>query len=139
MKQTVIKHIAGLMLAIEICQQKMQHCCQDEERHHWQSVIRTHKANIDLIAREYLPSGSGFDAGTQVDLFNSKLTKIRLTTRYHHMNENGIYDGWTGHNITLRPTFLGARITAITGKNRNDIKGYIGETILHALEQEVDL
>jgi hypothetical protein len=83
--------------------------------------------------RDLLPSGSGFDAGTEIVSGNNK--KVTLSTSYHHMNENGYYDGWTGHEIILTPSFNGYDMR-ITGKDRNGIKDYIGDVFTHCLDEE---
>ena len=76
---------------------------------------------------DMLPSGSGWDCGTKIDLDKSHATKIVLYGSYHHMHESGMYDGWTDHTITVTPSFSGINIR-ISGRNRNDIKDYLAET-----------
>jgi hypothetical protein len=73
-----------------------------------------------------LPSGSGIDCGTKIDLDNSTSDKIILLVSFHHMDDNGYYDGWSEHEIIVTPAFYGIDIR-ITGKNRNDIKEYLTE------------
>lgn len=59
-----------------------------------------------LELEDFLPSGSGIDSGTKIDLEKSQPDKIILTFDFHHMNEDGFYDGWsTGWKVTVRPTF----------------------------------
>jgi hypothetical protein len=108
--------------------------CQKLGNHDWYT---NHSEALERIARDYLPSGSGIDSGTQIDLDATGFDKIVLTTSYHHMNENGCYDGWTDHKITIRPSFLGLDIT-IGGRNRNDIKDYLHEVFHHCLSSECD-
>lgn len=91
-------------------------CCEDQIRH---------------MVREFLPSGSGFDGGTQFNQAKSTPDKLVFETEYHHMNE-GFYDGWSKHTITVKPSFGGFHMT-ISGKNRNDIKDYIGQVFDCAL------
>lgn len=100
----------------------------------WQS---NHSETLERIARDYLPSGSGIDSGTTIDLDATDIDKIVLTTSYHHMNENGMYDGWTDHKITIRPSFLGLDIN-IGGRNRNDIKDYLHDVFSSCLSSEFD-
>lgn len=70
-----------------------------------------------------LPSGSGIDAGIQL---NDKSTaqKIMFNFGFHHMNENGYYEGWTEHKLTITPNF-GSFDIRISGTNRNGIKEYL--------------
>ena len=76
-----------------------------------------------------LPSGSGFDNGTQIELLSD--TKAVFLVSFHHM------DGWTDHTVTVKPTFSGLSIS-VSGKNKNDIKEYIAETFYQALSEEVN-
>ena len=92
---------------------------------------------IEFVERNILPSGSGFDSGTTIDLDNSNDKKITFITSFHHLNENGFYDGWTEHKVIIRPTFYGIDIK-VTGKDRNDIKDYIGEMFSHVLNDDFD-
>ena len=89
---------------------------------------------IDWITEQFLPSGSGIDCGTKIDLDHSTPTKLVLTCEYHHMNENGMYDGWTHHIITVTPTFDGIAIK-VGGRDRNDIKCYLGDIFHECLSQ----
>jgi hypothetical protein len=102
-----------------------------------------HSATIEHIEKEYLPSGSGFDSGTKVDLSEPRgmcrsdgQTRIILTTAYHHMNENGMYDGWTEHEITVIPNLLHGYTLKISGRNRNDIKEYLHDVFTAALDAQ---
>ena len=98
--------------------------------------LNRHSATIDAIAKE-LPSGSGIDNGTRVDLDRSTADKIVLTTSFHHMNDGGYYDGWTDHTITVTPTFTGIALR-ISGRDRNQIKEYLYQTFDHALTTEYE-
>lgn len=92
---------------------------------------------LDALAREFLPSGSGFDAGTQFDRDGSRASVIRFTTAFHHMNESGYYDGWTQHAVTLRASLSGFPDMRVTGRDRNGIKEYIGDAFAEALRLPV--
>lgn len=87
--------------------------------------------------QQLLPSGSGIDQGTQVDTDESHAEKIVLRTSFHHMNDGGMYDGWTEHTIIVTPSFRGINLR-ISGHNRNDIKEYLYETFEYALTREVE-
>lgn len=84
--------------------------------------------------QDMLPSGSGIDCGTKVNLPKSRAEKLVLTASFHHMNEAGYYDGWTEHTITVTPSFSGLNIR-VSGRNRNDIKDYLCDTYYHTLTQ----
>jgi hypothetical protein len=86
-------------------------------------------------AENKLPSGSGFDSGTTLDLDASTSEKLVFRTSFHHMDENGCYDGWTEHTITVRPSLeFGFNLT-ISGRNRNDIKSYMAEQFGYILRE----
>ena len=76
---------------------------------------------------EHLPSGSGFDSGTTFDREESTPEKLIFHTSFHHMNEGGMYDGWTEHTVTVTPSFHLGCYVKVSGRNRNDIKDYIAE------------
>jgi hypothetical protein len=83
------------------------------------------------------PSGSGIDNGTQIALDNSTGNKLVFTTAFHHMDEGGMYDGWTYHVITIRPSLQFGFDMKITGSNRNDIKEYLSEVYSNWLDKQV--
>lgn len=85
------------------------------------------------LAKEYLPSGSGFDAGSRI--FEVTPYKITIETDFHHMDENGYYDGWTTHKVKAYSTFDGNEII-VTGKDRNQIKEYIADTFHYVLFEQ---
>ena len=84
-----------------------------------------------------LPSGSGWDCGTKLDYEKSNPDKLVFYGSYHHMNENGMYDGWTEHTIIVTPSLAFGFDVKITGRDRNDIKDYLGEMFQHALSEPV--
>ncbi len=84
-------------------------------------------------AHAYLPSGSGFDNGTEIDE-RSTPSRLVLLTSFHHMDENGNYDGWTSHTVTVTPTFAGLDVR-VSGRDRNNIKDYIADVFRAALEE----
>src|SRR5208282_4608245 len=66
-----------------------------------------HEEHILSLVEDYMPSGSGFDSGTKIDLDRSHADKLVFNTAYHHMNESGMYDGWTEHTVTVLPSLHG--------------------------------
>lgn len=95
-----------------------------------------HEDTLEACA-DLLPSGGGFDSGTKIDLDASREDKIVFLTAFHHMNDSGMYDGWTDHVVTAKPSFIGINVT-VGGRNRRDIKDYIGETFDYALTRDVE-
>lgn len=92
-----------------------------------------HADNVNAMVRYHLPSGSGFDAGTNFDWYKSRPDCLVFRTSYHHMNEAGYYCGWTEHVIRVRPAFDGIKID-ISGENRNGIKDLIHDTFSNSLD-----
>ena len=92
-----------------------------------------HEDRIEELAKE-LPSGSGFDSGTKVDLDRSSGEVIVLTTAYHHMNENGFYDGWTEHVVKVVASLQFGFRLKISGPNRNGIKEMMYDEFNYALD-----
>ena len=97
-----------------------------------------HEARIEELVKNYMPSGSGFDCGTKIDLDKSTPEKLVFYTDFHHMNEVGYYDGWTEHRITVRPSLAFGFTLTISGKNRNEIKDYIHQVFDCALNEEIE-
>lgn len=96
-----------------------------------------HTDAAEDLVKEYMPSGSGFDAGTKIDFDKTTPERLTFTTSFHHMNENGYYDGWTKHNVVVTPSLAFGFNLRVTGRDRNDIKDYIAETFQDALSDEL--
>lgn len=98
--------------------------CMDTGHKYWE---QKHMETIDnmLVA---LPNGSGFDQGVKLNLpaCSTRLLKEKIVFEFsfHHLNENGYYDGWTDHTLIIRPAFQGGYHMHITGRNKNGIKEY---------------
>lgn len=100
-----------------------------------------HAECIDSLVRDHMPSGSGFDAGTQFDIephVASPADLLVFQTAFHHMNESGMYDGWTNHKIIVRPSLQHGFTLSVTGRDRNGIKEYIADVFHAALDSESD-
>lgn len=100
-----------------------------------------HLANLqhkvgDQLAKllEYAPSGSGFDSGTCIEEESSGCDKLVFTTSYHHMNDAGMYDGWTDHKIIVKPCLAHGYTLRVTGSNRNGVRQYIGDIFAEWLD-----
>lgn len=97
-----------------------------------------HEETIEYLVKRFMPSGSGFDSGTKIDLDRSTKDKLVFTTSYHHMSEHGYYDGWTEHSVIVTPSLAFGFIMRITGRNRNDIKDYMYESFYTALNEDCE-
>jgi hypothetical protein len=90
------------------------------------------------IEKNLLPSGSGIDTGTKISRLRFKQGAVRLSLEFHHMNENGYYDGWTEHTVLVSPDLRYGFTLHVGGKDRNQIKDYLGDTYDACLREEVD-
>lgn len=98
---------------------------------------KKHEEAIHVILSHF-PSGSGFDTGTKIDLTRSTPEKLVFGVSFHHMNENGMYDGWTAHTVTVKASLLYGVMFVISGRNRDNIKDHITEIFSDVLEEEVE-
>ena len=86
-----------------------------------------HKETIESLASDHLPSGSGFDSGSTFDFEASKPNRLVFNTSFHHMTEHGYYDGWTEHSVIVTPDLHSGFNLHVTGRDRREIKEYIGD------------
>lgn len=107
--------------------------CEATNNKNW---LELHEDRLSALVKEHMPSGSGFDSGTEIKLDECTGDKLIFFTAFHHINEMGGYDGWTNHTVKISPSFHGFNMR-ITGRDRNDIKEYIGDTFHHALNMEI--
>lgn len=107
--------------------------CIKDENTIW---IQTHEETL-LELSQHLPHGSGIESA--IDVSNSLPNKIILNVSYHHMNENGYYDGYTYHIIKITPDLSSGFNLSISGKNRNDIKEYLYECFYTSLNELISL
>lgn len=98
--------------------------CQNTHNKEWE---RKHEESVRQIVRDFMPSGSGWDEGTKIDMVESGPNMLYLYGSFHHMNEFGMYDGWTSHVIRVRPSLADGFYMTIGGQNRNDIKEHLHE------------
>ena len=125
-KRPLYREIAALITAIGNCKKSGNNEWFDK-----------HNERLDALL-ELLPSGSGVDNGTKLQMQSCTAQKLVFTFGFHHMNDVGMYDDWTEHTLTVNPSFDGIDLH-ISGRNKNDIKEYLYETYHYALTQEVEI
>ncbi len=108
--------------------------CEKHDNDVW---FDNHTTKIEELVKNRMPSGSGFDSGTTIDLDYSTGEKLMFFTAFHHMNENGFYDDWTNHRVTVTASLDNQINVKVSGKNRNDIKDYIKEIFYDVLTNEI--
>ncbi len=114
--------IAYLVAAIENCKKSGNVEWQD-----------THTDRLTRLVADKMPSGSGIDNGTKIDLYRSKPEKLVFCTSFHHTDPHGSYDGWTEHTIFVTASLLGGPHLRIVGSNRNEIKEYLHDVFYEVL------
>lgn len=107
--------------------QAREHCAERDNME-WHNK---HTETILGMLENDAPSGSGFDNGTSLDLVMSTPEKLVFHTSFHHMNDGGMYDGWTEHSVIVRASLAFGIDVRVTGRDRGGIKDYIGD-VFHA-------
>jgi len=126
MNRPFYQYLAGALTARENCKK----ADNAEWLDRWESRLE----QLDKL----LPSGSGFDAGSVVVKGESSSRQIVIATSFHHMDENGSYDGWTEHRLLVKPDLAFGFTVTVGGRNRNDIKDYIAEAFDSVLRGEIN-
>jgi hypothetical protein len=98
--------------------------CVERGNAEWEAK---HAEAISKLMADTAPSGGGIDNGTEIDLDASTGEKLVFHAGFHHMDENGMYDGWTEHTVTVVPSLTSRFLLKIGGRDRNDIKEYLHE------------
>lgn len=93
--EKVYRKIARSLQARENC---LKHPEPFQTRDEW---AERHLDEALRLTDQFLPSGSGFDSGTKLVIEESSSDKLVFTTEFHHMDENGGYDGWMYYKITV--------------------------------------
>jgi hypothetical protein len=96
-----------------------------------------HSETIVQLVADFMPSGSGWDEGTKIDVDASHADKFVFYGAFHHMNDGGFYDGWTTHVVTVTPSLLNDFNIRISGRDRNDIKEYLHEMFSTCLQEVI--
>lgn len=110
--------------------------CENCRKSGNQEWLDKHTGHLDQLVRDHLPGGSGFDSGTRLD-DQSTSERLVFNTSFHHMHESGMYDGWTDHTVVVRPSLPFGFTLRVTGRDRNNIKDYIGEMFDQALRTTI--
>lgn len=110
--------------------------CEKISTDHARGMAIRWEARITRLVKEHMPRGSGFDCGTQLGA-DSDGNRLVFKTEFHHMGEDGGYDGWTEHTVRVTPSLVLEFALTISGRNRNGIKDYIAECFDAALRTGV--
>ncbi|WKV22115.1 hypothetical protein Phage2-1_00115 [Achromobacter phage 2-1] len=99
--------------------------------------LNKHAERMKGLTKELAPSGSGFNSGTQFQLHDSRPDRLVFVTNFQHMSDHGYYEGWTEHQVIVKPSLAHGFELKVHGPNRNDIKSYIAEMFDSFLMVEV--
>lgn len=110
--------------------------CEQQANTEW---FEKHTETIQQLVKAHMPSGSGLDCGTKLDLDASKPQKLVFHAPFHHMNEGGMYDGWTDHTYTVTPCLMFGLKIKISGRDRNQIKEMLHEEFNCALSTDIEV
>ena len=88
---------------------------------------------IEELCKNCLPSGSGIDCGTTLNLDKSTPERLVFDASFHHMDECGFYDGWTDYQVIVTPSLWAGMTLRVTGRNKRNIKEYLAYTYREAL------
>jgi len=100
-----------------------------------------HTERLEKMTADYMPSGSGIDIGTKIELADCTPEKLVFYSSYHHMNEVGMYDGWIDFTITVTPSLANGIDINIIGdfsEEHEDIDDYLFGVYDMALREEIE-
>lgn len=104
------------------------------------SALQYQEEVLECIEEDFLPYGSGFDAGCKISLEDSSHDKIVITSAYHKLNEYGYYEGWIDLIVTVTPSLILDFVLTIDGEGIDDLdREYLQDEFGNALGQLVTL
>lgn len=104
--------------------------CVESGNDEWRA---RHRESVERLVKEFMPSGAGIDCGTKFDFDASNGERLVFVVDFHHLDSGGGYDGWTRHFVTVKASLQFGFRLSISGRNRNDIKEYLGDVYGEAL------
>ena len=115
--------------------------CKESKKDSYPAMSETYELMVERIEhlmKEFMPSGSGCDKGTQFDFCSSKPNKLVLLVGFHHMDDNGYYCGWTEHKVIITSDLrYDGPMIRITGRDRRMVKDYLGDLFHHCLNKDI--
>lgn len=129
MSKPLYQQLASLFIAWQNCQ---------TSKFHRPDAVDNHREMMTTLVKRYMPSGSGFDVGTAIDLDRTTPECLVFHTSFHPMDEHGFYENWLDFTVTVRPSLAYHIDLEIEGRDRNDIKGYVDEVFHLCLVEPVD-
>lgn len=99
---------------------------------------KTHAAELLTKVMDTAPTGSGIDAGIALDVPRSDACNLVFRLEFHHMDEDGCYNGWTNHIVRATGNLAFGLDVKTRGQNRNGIKEYLSELFYQWLDSEIE-
>jgi len=94
MERKVYRELASLINA--------KNTCEARDNQDW---YKKHSDRIEEIMKS-APSGSGIDCGTTLVEEDCTDNKLVFQFSFHHMDQNGMYCGWSEHTLTVTPSLM---------------------------------
>lgn len=117
---------------------------------HRTTKISEARDELQQFIEKYLPTGSGIDDDITIRDDNPSFMKdgkIRLSSSFHVMDENGFYDGWIDFIVEIIPCLTSNFRLRIIGnfskrqgcikKDASDIRDYLYSLFYESLNQEI--
>ena len=130
-----------LWLALATTAQRIRNLTDKPGR---EDVLSYVEGLFDRLVKEHLPSGSGFDGETSVDISQFP-QQLVVTTDFHLMDQHGFYSGWYTVRIGVAADWGGFDVpfteVVRSPADAEDVAGdvdYIVEAVIHALNNEVE-
>ena len=98
-----------------------------------------HRATLESLVVNYLPSGSGWNCATKCDTDRSRVDRLIFYGSYYHMDEHGRYECFTDHEIIVTPSLAQGFTLRITGPDKHGIKDYLYDLFDEAMSQEAEI
>ena len=117
--QETYRKIASLLVAIANCEKSGNDEWADR-----------HQDAIDDLCKNNLPSGSGFDCGTELDYGRSTPDRLVFNAPFHRMNDAGCYDGWIDIRVTIKASLafgFDIKITGIRERRDPGLRDYVAD------------
>jgi len=127
MKKELYKKIANALAARENC--------IDHGNHKWLAIW---EKRLEKYGRQ-LPSGSGIDRGTRIDIEKSSRNRIVLKSSFHCMDKFGYYTHWIDFRVVVTGSLLHGFDLNIRGPfgKEQTLKDYLYDVFNFALDEEV--
>ena len=108
--------------------------CKKTGNKEWQAK---HISRLHKLVKNHMPSGAGIDRGTVFIFEESTENRLVFQMDFHHMDDNGFYDGWTEHTVTVRASLAFELDIKISGEDRDNVKEMLHEIAYSALTEKV--